>query len=220
MDKVLEKFGVASRDYETKEHAMSDTYTTRDGRWVTTPFACNDNPYSQEFLNAKNVLDIGCGCGRNLRWFMENTNAHYWGLDPNATQLQYFWELNDTKWKDRVSLMMHFNQLPLPLFDVVVSTFVFMHIGFRPPEGVMNVVDITKEVMKHTVNGCVWFLWEHDGEEKWIDYWAHECNIPLETPPNVYMRNYSGKDFDILTHRNNLVPDRTGHHLMIFKEEK
>src|SRR5204863_1037271 len=104
------------------------------------------------------------------------------GFDPNDDMLKYFWETQDPKWKDRVTLISSFddmdqNECGCPTyrkFDMVLSTFVFQHIGFRPPVGEMNVSDISNEIKKFTRDGTVWFLFEHQREETWINRWAIE----------------------------------------------
>ena len=82
--KHLKKFGYGGVDYTNMADARGNTYTTSDNRHPTTNFACQDNPYTEQLYSAKYILDFGCGVGRNLSWIMENTNAHYVGLDPKA----------------------------------------------------------------------------------------------------------------------------------------
>src|ERR1035441_6784455 len=105
------------------------------------------------------------------------------------------------------------------MFDFVLVTFVFQHIGFRPPFGQMNVTDITKQAMKHTHNGTVWFVLEHEREEVWQDRWLQQCRIT----PDVYFKpggNHAGggiipyPEFEIMTHRGN------DNNLIIFKESR
>lgn len=207
--KKLESFGVAGINFKDKDIARGYTYTTKDDKLVPTNLIPDENPFGDDILNAKYILDIGCGVGRNLEWVMENTDAVYIGLDPNESILQYFWACQNEIWKCRVQLYKNFDEIPNDIiFDVVVSTFVFQHIGFRPNETQMNISDITKEARKFTRDGTIWFLFEHDGEEDWTERWFSEQNWQ----PTVYFRNYIG--IPELTHRG------TDHHLIILRETK
>lgn len=210
MTKRFEQYGVARADniireanaakVELKYVARGFTYNTRDNQFPPTRLDMADNPFVADVLAAKHVLDVGCGVGRNLPWIMERTSAHYWGLDPNPVMLDSFWQITEPKpeWMLRSTLVdkLDFDTYPIkPVFDVVVSTFVFQHLGFRAPEGVMNVTDITREILKYTRPGTVWILYEHESEEKWIGRWCAENNIR----PQVWMPNYMG--LPELTHR-------------------
>ena len=110
----LQKFGVASKDYNAADLAKGDTYTRLDGSFPPTNLACKENPFSDQLKDAKYILDFGCGVGRNLPWIMENTNAIYVGLDPNTSMIQYFWEVqteqgyNIESWKNKLELILKF----------------------------------------------------------------------------------------------------------------
>lgn len=204
--KKLVKYGVAAKDYKTPESAAGDTYTLRDGSLVPTPLIFPDNPYNELVRDAKFICDLGCGIGRNLPWIMENTQAMYYGIDPNDSMIEHFWKIQDEKWKNRVKLVKTFDDLDDNIqFDVIVCTFVFQHIGYRPPEDHMNVTDITQQIRNFTHDDTVWIFYEHDWEEPgWIDRWFIETDIW----PAVYYKNYTG--IPELT-------DRGAHHLIIYK---
>lgn len=207
-------------DVRPMEDARGTTYTTKHNELTPTPFFSPFNPVNDEILAAKNILEIGGGVGRNLPPLMEQTNAHYWCVDPGVEITKYFWDIQDHKYKDRVTLCKDFSELPNDIkFDAVIVTFVFMHIGYRAPFGQMNVTDITLEAMKHTNNECVWFVMEHEREERWQEQWLRECNIT----PIVYFKpggDWSGggvipyPEFEPMTHRGN------DHNIIIFKEAK
>ena len=219
-NKQLTPYGVSIYNYENAKEAMGFTYTTSDGNCPPTPFFFDSNPFKNEMKSAKNILEIGCGIGRNLSILMENTNAHYWGLDPNKKMVKYFWEIQDPKWKDRVTICNDFNEFPADLkFDVVISTFVMQHIGFRPPADQMNVLDISKMVMNFTQNGTIWFVFEHEREEQWQQKWLDE----LEIIPEYYFKpggnpfgggTIASPEFENMTHRGN------DNNIIIFKEKK
>jgi len=102
--KEFVRFGAGAKDYISPEHARKDTYNTKNNKSPPTPLICKANPFNDEIKNAKFILEIGCGIGRNVPWIMENTNAFYYGVDPNDTMLKYFWSITDKKWKNRVAL--------------------------------------------------------------------------------------------------------------------
>ncbi len=217
MKKTLQEYGVArsdnivgearSRGMDIHRLARGYTYTTSDDGFPPTDLAC-DNPFADNVLEAKNILDFGCGVGRNLPWVAENTDAIYYGLDPNPVMLENFWNVTDIKYNDGgVNLMASFDDIPDgTMFDVVVSTFVMQHLGYRAPAGAMNVTDMTQEIMKYTREGTVWYLLEHEGEEQWFSRWFQENNVE----PDVFIQNYEGQP-DLL-HRGNDA------HLMIWRQ--
>lgn len=229
MTKQFKPFGVSNVKFTDSNMARGFTYTTSDDKWPATSLAFNGNPYNDDIKNAKHILDFGCGPGRNLQWIMENTNAHYHGIDANPTMLKYFWELQDHKWKDRVSLYESFEQLDekhtiglrggfssngQPFdgvytlsFDVIVITFVFQHIGYRPPRDIMNISDMTQEIKKYTHEGTIWWMLEHQGEEQWYSRWKLDNNIENE----VIFRNQ--QVIPELTHRGN-------HDLILWKQKE
>lgn len=216
--KVLKKFGVASENFSSAESARGATYTTRDNKFPPTTLACPGNPYITELNSAKYILDFGCGVGRNLPWIMNNTNAHYIGLDPNTDMTRFFWEVqsneghNINEWKPRVTLINEFSELDTNIkFDYVVTTFVLQHLGYRyiVING-LNLTEITKKILSRMNDGAVFFAIEHESEEYWIDRWLRECNIKLDT----YIRAYKG--LPELTERD-FTTWGLGHHLMIFK---
>lgn len=218
--KKLAPFGLSVAEYRSGRDARGYTYTTRDDGFPPTPFIFDANPFNRDILASNNVLEIGSGVGRNLPFVMEKTLANYYTVDPNENMLKYFWDVQDHKWKARVELCKDFNELPEGLkFDFVIVTFVFQHIGFRPSYGEMNVTDITKEAMKHTREGTIWFVMEHEREELWQERWLKECNIT----PEVYLKPggdpFGGgvliyPEFEPMTHRGN------DNNVIVFRERK
>lgn len=207
MTKRYEMVGIGGVLYPTAQDAASHTYMKQDGSLPSTPLIFPDNPFNDQIKNDKHILDLGCGIGRNLSWIMENTSADYTGLEPNASMRQFYWDIQDEKYKSRTNIVSHYNQIPDNVkFDVVVCTFVFQHIGRMTADDQMNVIDITNEVVKYCNPGCVWIMYEHDWEDMWIEEWAAECNVNFA----VYKRDYAG------------IPelvDRRPHHLMIWQND-
>lgn len=219
-EKNLIPFGVSISNYADANIAKGYTYTTRDGQFPSTPIFSEFNVFSEEIKKSTNVIEIGCGVGRNLPIIMEQTNAHYYGVDPNELMHKYFWDLQDIKYKDRVTLCKSFDEIPHNIkADFVLVTFVYQHIGFRPPIDQMNVVDISLEAMKHTKDGAIWFVLEHEREEHWQERWLNILGIT----PDIYFKpggNYAGggyipyPEFESMTHRGN------DNNLIIFRENK
>lgn len=196
----LKEFGVAQSSRVIDEArtcnvaiarvARGFTYTTRDDRFPSTDLTI-DNPFADDIISAKNILDFGCGVGRNLPWIYENTNATYYGLDPNPVMLDNFWNVTDEKYADRVVLLKSFDDIPDGVwFDVIVSTFVLQHLGYsKTPEGAMDLTDMTQEIFKHSQIGTVWYLLEHEREGKWVMRWLTENDLY----PTVSIENYEGQ---------------------------
>ncbi len=211
MEKKFVSYGIAGREYEDSGQAKYHTYERGNRTWPSTKLLHPGNPFNYEIFCAQNILEIGCGCGRNMPWVMEATEADYHGIDPNKSMMSYFWELNDEKrYGDRVHLYNDWNEIQEgTIFDVVFVVFVFQHLGFRAPEDGMNVVDITREAMKFTRDGTVWWVFEHELEEPgWVDRWINELGIEPE---------FHRKDVDWFEYLNHRHSPSTQ---VIFKEKK
>lgn len=207
--KFLHPYGVSYKQFTDPVEARGFTYTTKDDRCPSTPIIFDDNPYNENIKNARYVLDVGCGIGRNLQGVMENTNAVYYGFDPNPDMMKFFWNWQDTKYKDRVILVGSLDDIPSEMkFDLVLITFVFQHIGYMPLGSVMNVADIGKEVSRFTQPETVWEMYEHDGENDWIQRWFDDMKIDAKNI--TYKRNY--------TEFSELIDRGSNHHLILFKE--
>lgn len=207
-------YGLAAEHYTTAKRARGMMYTTAQDTLPPTRIIFDDNPYNDIVEKAKVILDFGCGIGRNLPFIMENTSAHYIGVEPNASALQYFWtiqnnpdefEFRTDNWEQRVTLLSTIAEITQSI-DVVISTFVMMHLH-TPPPGIMGPVEMVNEIRQHTHPGTVWIFYEHEREKAgWQQAWLDECGII----PQVYKKDYIG--WEELTHRG------TDHHLIIWKE--
>lgn len=212
--KKLTTYGVAGLDFKDIEKAKAYTYDTRDKTFPPTPLIIKENPFNQEIKNAKNILEIGCGVGRNFPWISENLpNAEYHGVDPNESMLSFFLELNRDCSK-KPNLHKDFCTIPNEIqFDIVLCTFVFQHISYRPQPPQMNIDDITTEAMKRAHKDTIFFFIEHDKEEPgWIDKWF----INNKIIPDVYIRDWTTPGRSSVKEMN----DRGTHDLIIFKHEK
>jgi SAM-dependent methyltransferase len=209
--KKLERYGVAGIDFDSVDKAKAFTYDTKERNFPSTELIFKENPFTQDILTAKNILEIGCGVGRNLPWIMENTKAKYFGVDPNPSMLQYFWEVNpNPEYRSRAKIHTDFSKLKTVQFDVVLCTYVFQHISYRPQPPEMDIDDITQEIFTMTHPGTVFIFIEHDKEEPgWIERWI-ESNKIL---PDVFIRDWTVSGRCSQEHQ----CDRGTHHLIIFK---
>lgn len=209
MTKQFKPYGLCNQQFQDASTARGHTYTTRDDILIPSRLVFDGNPYNKEISEAKNILDFGCGVGRNLSWVMENTQANYVGIDPNTTMTQYFWELQDKKYQPRAKTINSFNELQAGeyQFDVVIITFVFQHLGYRNSPDTMNISDMTQEIKKYTHEGTIWWMLEHQGEEQWYSRWKLDNNIENE----VIFRNQ--QVIPELTHRGN-------HDLILWKQKE
>lgn len=209
-EKKLERYGVAGIDFESVEKAMAYTYDTTSKTFPSTELIFKENPFNPQIKSAQKILEIGCGVGRNLKWIMDNTDADYYGVDPNDSMLNYFWDVNDSKYKGRTFLHRNFDKLADIKFDVIISTYVFQHITYRPQPPEMNIDDITQELFKLAHTETVFLFVEHDKEEPgWIERWFATNGII----PDVYIKNWTVKGRCSQPHQ----CDRGGHDLIIFK---
>lgn len=216
MDKILTPYGVASKPYPDLHSAASDTYTLSDGTLWSTRLTFDGNPFNERILKAQNVFEIGCGVGRNVPWIMQQTKANYFAVEPNDHMREHFFrqeaaigKVFQSDWLPRCRVFKNFDDLDrncTARFDLVLCTFVFQHIGYRPQPPVMNVGDITRMIRRNTTHGTIWFVYEHQIEEPgWLFRWLSETNFSW-----FFLDNKFSKIPDLL-HR--------GYHTLVLAEE-
>ena len=101
----------------TLDDAKFYTYLTDEGEHIPTPIINDDNPFNDEIINSNNILEIGCGVGRNVQYLLDNTNSNYIGVDPNREMTKWFWDVVDKN--SRVKLLN--NLIKIKQIDVVLS---------------------------------------------------------------------------------------------------
>lgn len=218
MTKKFEAYGIChpdnirqsaeSTNSPIEQAARGFTYTDRNNDYPSTRLAFPQNPFNEDVLNAKYILDVGMGTGRNIPWICDNTNATYVGIDPSPIMRDNVWKVIDPKYQPRTIICGDWSEISTDIiFDVVISTFVFQHLGYRNPPEVMNVTDITKEIFKHTRVGTVWILYEHEVEERWISRWMKDNDI------NPQIIDLHSNVWPELTHRGSQA------HLIIWKQD-
>jgi SAM-dependent methyltransferase len=194
-----------------REHAQFTAYGDHSWKvfqkrktWMPTPFDMKENPAKEKILGAKNVLEIGCGPGRNFPFFMQKTAAFYTGVDPSEDMLKYFWEIHDRqKYQSRTYISTDFDDtVTSKHYDVVISTLVFQHIHYgRHVKGIWDVGDITDQIRKNTGKGTIWFLWEHQGEGAWINKWLNDNKFaPIYMEHTSNLKHYVNALLDLLTY--------------------
>ena len=200
-------------EIDSKMAAMAQAYSSvHHHEPVSFPMEFEDNPYSDECVNANSLFEIGFGCGRNAIGIHRDTDIHYHGLEPNETMSKWFWDWNDKKYKKRTSLYKDWDEIENGTkFDVMLSTFVLQHITYNNSD-VWNVTDIINKMKEYAHEDTTWILYEHDGEHVgWIDRMLTECGIT----PDVYQRSFKG--IENHTHRDGSVGNKQGHHLLIWR---
>ncbi|MFP4521561.1 MAG: FAD-dependent monooxygenase [Fibrobacterota bacterium] len=201
--KYFKSFGIAGIAVKDNEEAKSWQYTP----WIRTQFHTPvlesgagkvKNPFASRMLDSKVVLDFGCGSGRNAPWVFENTGAFYLGIDPNPYMTGHFWDNNDKKYSRRAYITNSFDERVRYYegkVDLVLTTFVFQHIGFRPSGDVMNISDLTSRIKKLMKKDSIWVLYEHENEEKWVERWLLENDLKLLLQVrDVYVPDHSSSD--------------------------
>jgi len=126
--------------------------------------------YGEDFINnAKKVLEIGFGCGRNAQFFMNETDhIDYYGFDTSKVGLKYF--LKQDFPKDRYYVSTDIDEEILSQrYDLIFHTYVFHHVGFLPDKkGVYDAKRITKTLFPLLKVGGYWLSHEgFSGDNGW-----------------------------------------------------
>jgi SAM-dependent methyltransferase len=212
MQKKLNAYGIASLDFPNIEMAKAYTYDDAQGTFPPTPLIFDENPFNHEIANAKNILEVGCGVGRNLKWTIENGLAKYYGIEPNPSMMKYFSIQNKDLPADRFEIHSSFETLPQIKFDVIFFTFVLQHITYRPENESMHVDHIIQKCFEFASDNTVFLLIEHEQEEPgWLEKWFKNNDIL----PDVYIRDWTRKGRCSVPS----VTDRGSHDLIIFKKK-
>lgn len=213
MKKKLNAYGVASLDFPNLEMAKAYTYDDSQKTFPPTPLNFIENPFRDEVMQAQNILEVGCGVGRNLPWIIEHTKAKFYGVDPNPSMINYFKELYKDKPSDRYEIHSSFESLPKIKFDVVLFTFVLQHISYRPGNESMHVDHIIQNCFDFSGGNTVFIVIEHDQEEVgWIEKWIKNNKIV----PDVFIRDWTRKGKCSVAS----LTDRGSHDLIIFKQKR
>lgn len=211
MNKKLNAYGVASIEFDNIDMAKAYTYDDAHGTFPPTPLIFKENPFNQEISKARLILEVGCGVGRNLPWILNNTNAKYFGIEPNPSMVNFFHQQNKNLDSDRFEIYYDYDQLPNLKFDVVIFTFVLQHITYRPTEDSMNIDDLIQKCFQYAHSDTVFLLIEHEAEEEgWMSKWFENNKII----PDLYIRDWTLKGKCSVPE----LTDRGCHDLIIFKK--
>jgi cyclopropane fatty-acyl-phospholipid synthase-like methyltransferase len=212
MNKNLNAFGIASIEFDNLDMAKAYTYDDALGTFPPTPLLLKENPFNDEVLQAKSILEVGCGIGRNLPWILQHTRAKYFGLEPNPSMVKFFNDHHRNIQSERFEIHEDYRTLPKMKFDIVLITFVLQHITYRPQGDSMNVDDIIQMCFEFSHPDTVFILIEHEFEEEgWMSKWFKNNQIF----PDVYIRNWTRKGKCSVTE----LTDRGSHDLIIFKRK-
>jgi len=130
--------------------------------------------YGDLIDRSKNVLEIGCGCGRNAQFFgkEEYNTKHikYFGFDISKEALNLFY--NNKYWKN--SKETHYTSQEIDheilknKYDLIFSSYVFQHIGIGAPEGIHDSLSITSTIFpKLNKNGYIILFEQITGQNNW-----------------------------------------------------
>ncbi len=128
------------------------------------------NLYGDVIKNAKKVLEIGCGAGRNAQYFL-NTDIQYFGFDPSPTAMDLF--RNNRYWgienQEQFYISLEIDETILSQeYDMIFSTYVLQHVGFSTDEDVYDSVSITKALFPTLKSGGIWLAYElYQGQNDW-----------------------------------------------------
>ena len=206
----FEAYGLGATNVTNLANSTAVLFPLKNIKVVpSTPLCCKSNPFCKEIKEAKNILEIGCGFGRNVTWIIENTNAKYFGIDPNKSVAASFQERNRRHDKDRIYFTHEFDEIITEnKYDVILTTYVFQHLAPQPTKlDVMNLNEITEEIFKVTKPGTIWFLIDHEAEKRhWQRDWFKRFNIK----PEIYIKDC--QDFEE-------IHPIGKHNLTIFKQK-
>jgi SAM-dependent methyltransferase len=130
--------------------------------------------FSRYLLEAKNVLEIGCGCGRNAQFFgkeKHNTkHIKYFGFDVSKEALNLFY--SNKYWEN--SKESHYTSQEIDdeilknKYDLIFSSYVFQHIGIGSPDGIHDSLSITSTLFpKLNKNGYIVLFEQMTGQNNW-----------------------------------------------------
>ena len=169
---------ISGIDFEEKPNDEVFVKQLRHGSYGPTVFDQQLlTSYYKDLLNKDqvNVLEIGCGWGRNAQWFKDKININYYGFDTSQTSLRYFNDLQLPK--ERFYTSLDIDQVILSQkYDLIFSTFVLQHIGFYGGD-ILDVNGITKSLIP-LLNFCgFWFSYElGGGQNSWnVGVWIENC---------------------------------------------
>ncbi|MDO8659932.1 MAG: class I SAM-dependent methyltransferase [Candidatus Parcubacteria bacterium] len=121
--------------------------------------------YGDLIDRTEKVLEIGCGCGRNAQFFLNETDhIKYYGFDSSELSLKCFkknsfWDF--TNKKDRFYVSNNIDEIIFgQKYDLIFSTYVLQHIGFSTDLSVWDAFYITKELWNNLNIGGYFMIYE------------------------------------------------------------
>lgn len=132
------------------------------------------NFYGDLIDRAKNVLEIGCGCGRNAQFFgnkkYNTENIKYFGFDVSEVALNLFYK--NKYWENSKSTHYVASEIDEKIlsnkYDLIFSSYVFQHIGIGAPEGFYDSFSISNTLFpKLNENGYIVLFEQITGQNNW-----------------------------------------------------
>jgi len=165
---------------------------------------------------AKNVLEIGCGCGRNAQFFSnkEYNTEHikYYGIDTSETSLKYFYNNSYYKLsKDLYYTTKELDETILSIkYDLIFTCYTLQHIGINKDVGAYTSIELTEKLLKNLKTNGYWISYEHRiGQNRWNPKeWLEAC--------------FHASEYEVKYHDSVFLDgcDKPKHVLMIVKKNK
>jgi len=164
--------------------------------------------YGDDFIDkVEKVLEIGCGCGRNAQFFINETeHIKYYGFDTSFVGLEYLKKQGFDE--DRYYVSTDIDDVILSQkYDLIFNTYVFHHIGFVPEDNKKEYYDsisITKKLFPLLKVGGYWV--SHEGfsgdngwnNKRWFSESFNENSIELKKlVPNAGLEGGPDKHHDL-----------------------
>lgn len=131
--------------------------------------------YGDLIDKASNVLEIGCGWGRNAQFFRKENHINYFAFDASSAALKFFDLLKLPKNRFFVSQTINKKILERE-YDLIYSTLVLQHIGFKTSNDQIDSEDIANMLLPSLKVGGFWVSYELNvGQNNWNpDLWLYK----------------------------------------------
>jgi SAM-dependent methyltransferase len=110
--------------------AWENTYITRNRIWGNQPgelglFACNYLKHSKLLHGVPDMLDVGCGYGRNAIYLAENLRCHVLGIDSSPKAIELAKESRPRELEKRLEFLCYDFAEIIDRYDVLFASNVY-----------------------------------------------------------------------------------------------